>query len=259
MRHPTLGVVAIVLLAACQATPASHAPSTRSVSPAEQVRVAGDEFMAKGDYAKAVEKFREAADLDPAAIAPRFALGTAYSFLEKRPEAVAQFRWVLASAEVTSTEYQEAHRWLVRVGALPVAAPSDTTRQRNETGTSLGLNPSVIGRIVGKTEWPDVTPQRRLVTGHLSLVGDEPTTQDVNRSRPFRLGDAYEFRDLPAGRYRVIAVIDETAVWDEKVTVEAGRDTNLNLTASTSPVPVEKFSPEATPGNGEGSGAPRPR
>ena len=40
-------------------------------------------------------------------------------------------------------------------------------------------------------------PCFRLITGTLSLVGDEPVTQDVKRSRAFRLGDAYEFKDVP--------------------------------------------------------------
>jgi hypothetical protein len=44
-----------------------------------------------------------------------------------------------------------------------------------------------------------------------------------------------------AGRYRVAAVIDETTVWDEKVPVEAGKDTTLDLSQSTSPVPVGRF------------------
>jgi hypothetical protein len=39
----------------------------------------------------------------------------------------------------------------------------------------------------------------------------------------------------------VAAVIDETTVWDEKVEVEAGKDTTLDLSQSTSPVPVARF------------------
>jgi len=64
-----------------------------------------------------------------------------------------------------------------------------------------------------------------------------------NWTRAFRLGDGYEFKEVPAGRYRVIAVIDETTVWDEKVTVAAGKDTTLDLSQATSPVPVAKFAP----------------
>jgi hypothetical protein len=44
-----------------------------------------------------------------------------------------------------------------------------------------------------------------------------------------------------AGRYRVIAVIDESTVWDETVAVDGGKDTTLDLSQSTSPVPVARF------------------
>ncbi len=128
------------------------------------------------------------------------------------------------------------------MGALaPSAAVADAT-QKSE---ARPVDRSTVGRLVGKTEWPGVTPQRRLVTGTLSLVGDEPVTYDVKRNRAFRLGDGYEFRDVPAGRYRVVAVIDGTTVWDEKVTVETGKDTSFNLSQSTSPVPAGKFAPPA--------------
>jgi hypothetical protein len=42
-----------------------------------------------------------------------------------------------------------------------------------------------------------------------------------------------------------VAVIDETTVWDEKVTVAPGKDTSLTLSQSTSPVPAGKFAPPA--------------
>lgn len=255
MRRSLL-LAAALWLAACQQAPVSHPPSSSAVSPAQQLKAEGDAFMAKGDYANAVEKYRQAADLDPAAITPRFAMGTAYSFLEKRPEAIIQFRWVLARADANSTEYEEAHRWLTRVGALPGPAAVAGTAQ---DGPAFPPDPSSIGRLVGKTEWPEVTPKRQLITGSLSLVGDEPVTRDVRRTRAFRLGDGYEFRDVPAGRYRVVAVIDETTVWDEKVTVEAGKDTSLTLSQPTSPVPVGKFAPPPPAAGDRSASAPRPQ
>jgi len=251
---PVLALAAALLLAACQEAPVAQAPAP--VAPASRAMAEGDALMARADYIGAVEKYRQAADLDPDKIRPRFALGTAYSFLDKRPNAIAQFRWVLARADAGSTEYTEAHRWLARVGALPVSpAVADT----NRPSAPFAPDPSSLGRLVGKTEWPEVTPQRRLITGSLSLMGDEPVTHDVKRTRAFRLGDGYEFRDVPAGRYRIVAVIDETMVWDEKVTVEAGKDTNFVLSQSTSPVPAEKFSPAATPAADGDATAPRPR
>jgi hypothetical protein len=249
-----LVLAAALLLAACQQAPVSQPPA--AVSPANRAMAEGDALLAKGDYAGAVEKYRQVTDLDPDGVRPRFALGTAYSFLDKRPETIAQFHWVLARADAGSIEYKEAHRWLARVGALPVSpAVADATRP----SSPFPPDPSSLGRLVGKTEWPEVTPQRRLITGSLSLMGDEPVTHDVKRTRAFRLGDGYEFRDVPAGRYRVVAVIDETMVWDEKVTVEAGKDTNLVLRQATSPLPVEKFTPPATAVADGKSEVPRPQ
>ncbi len=241
MRRIVLLAAALLLGTACQQAPVSH-PPVSTLSPAEQLKVEGDAFMAKGDYADAVEKYRQAADLDPAAIGPRFALGTAYSFLEKRPEAILQFRWVLGHADAGSDEYHEAQRWLTRVGAL--VAPT-LVADAGQKGQARPVDPSTVGRLVGKTEWPGVTPQRRLITGTLSLVGDEPVTYDVKRDRAFRLGGGYEFKDVPAGRYRVVAVVDGTTVWDEKVTVDTGKDTSLTLSQATSPVPAGKFAPPA--------------
>jgi len=94
---PWLLVLAAVmtLLTACQQPPASHPSVSKAASPAEQLKSEGDAFMAKADYVSAIEKYRQAADLDPTAIGPRFGLGTANSFLEKRPEAVMQFRYII--------------------------------------------------------------------------------------------------------------------------------------------------------------------
>jgi len=236
--RPVLVLAAALLLASCQPAPVSRPSTAEAVSPSERLKAEGDALMARASYADAVEKYLQAADLDPAAIGPRFGLGSAYSFLEKRPAAIVQFRWVLDRADPTSTEYQEARRWLLRAGALtPPAAVADAGQRE----PARAVDPSSTGHLVGKTQWPEVTPQRRLISGSLLLTGDEPVTQDVKRTRAFRLGDVYEFKEIPAGRYRVIAVIDETTVWDEKVTVEAGKDTTLDLSQSTSPVPVDRF------------------
>ncbi len=242
MRRVILLAVALLLGAACQQGPVSTPSGSQDVSPLERLKAEGDALVANGYYVGAIEKYRQAVDLDPDAIGPHFGLGTAFSFLDKRPEAIAQFRWVLGRADASSAEYQEAHRWLSRTGALPSPVVVETAPQEEPKRT---VDPALVGRLVGKTEWPGITPQRRLVSGAMYLTGDEPVTQDVKRQRAFRLGDAYEFRDLPGGRYRIVAVIDGTTVWDEKVNVEMGKDTNLILSQATSPVPAEKFTPPA--------------
>jgi tetratricopeptide (TPR) repeat protein len=233
-------LAAALALASCQEAPIPSAPAAAAGSPIERLRAKGDALVAAGKYLDAIEKYREAVDLDAAAVGPRFGLGTAYSFLEKRPEAIAQFRWVLDRADPGSIEYQDARRWLVSVGALTA---STTVADASPSGPTRA-DPT-LGHLVGKTEWPEVTPRRHLITGSLILTGDEPATQDVKRTRAFRLGDVYEFKDVPPGRYRVVATIDGTTVWNEKVAVEAGKDTTLDLLQATSPVPAARYRPAA--------------
>jgi len=249
-----LALAAALLLAGCQQAPGSPTPT--ALSPASRALAEGDALMVRGDYAGAIEKYQQAADLAPDTIRPRFSMGTAYSFAEKRPEAIAQFRWVLAHADAGSTEYREAYGWLARVGALPVSpVAADATR----SAAASPADRSSLGRLVGTTEWPGVSPRDRLITGRMSVTGDELVTSDVKRTRAFRLGDGYDFKDLPAGRYRIVAVIEEMTVWDEKVTVEGGKDTPLTLSQSTSPVPVGTFASPAAAAAERRSATPRPR
>jgi hypothetical protein len=72
VRRLLIGVA--LLLGACQQGPAAQVPKINALSAVEQRRAEGDAFLAKADYVNAIEKYRQAADLDPAAIAPRFAL-----------------------------------------------------------------------------------------------------------------------------------------------------------------------------------------
>src|SRR5260370_17923208 len=84
---PWLLVLAAVmtLLTACQQPPASHPSVSKAASPAEQLKSEGDAFMAKADYESAIEKYRQAADLDPTAIAPPFGLRAPNSLLRQHP------------------------------------------------------------------------------------------------------------------------------------------------------------------------------
>jgi tetratricopeptide (TPR) repeat protein len=151
---PRLLLVAALLLAACQQPPARQVPATSAVSPAEQMLAEGGALMAQGNYVTAVEKLRQAADLEPGSVAIRFALGTAYSFLEKRPEAIAQFRWVMSNAPVESTERDEARRWLVRVGALVEPPPaSGKPDVASSDAAAKKVDPAAQGSISGQTLW----------------------------------------------------------------------------------------------------------
>lgn len=239
-------VFAALLLVACQQPPA-YQPVTSAVSPAAQLRAEGDALMARGEYAGAVEKFREATDLEPNSVPLRFALGITYSFLDRRPEAIAQLRWVVSNASAESTESQEARRWLVRVGALvePSSGPAGKPQATSTEVVSTKTESAAKGTIAGKTEWSGLDPTRGPVRIKIALAGDEDSTRSVNRKTAATLGEPYEFRDVPEGRYRLVGIVgEETVIWDEKVTVQAGKQADLSLSQASSQAPRHVFAQE---------------
>lgn len=235
-------LAAALLLAACQSPPVFEAPVARAGSTAADLRTEGEALMAGGNYAAAVEKLRQAIDLEPGSVPLRFALGSAYSFVEKRPEAIAQFRWVMTHAAADAVEHQEARRWLVRVGAL--AEPRSGLTSKPEISAADPTNPgsTATGGIVGKTQWSGLDPAREPVRLKIALTGDDDGTRTVSRKTTVVLGGPYEFRDVPEGRYRVRGIVgEETIIWDEKVTVEGGKQAEVLLSQAGSQAPRHAF------------------
>ncbi len=239
---PRLLLVAALLLAACQQPPARQVPATSAVSPAEQMLAEGGALMAQGNYVTAVEKLRQAADLEPGSVPVRFALGTAYSFLEKRPEAIAQFRWVMSNARIESTERAEARRWLVRVGALvePPPAPGKLDVASSDA-VAKKVDPAAQGSISGQTQWTGVTPAEHQLPVTIAIVGSEDATRELRQRAQIQLGERFEFKDLREGQYRLIGAFADQILWDQSVTVKGGKQTDVALSQATSLVPVNTF------------------
>jgi hypothetical protein len=60
------------------------------------------------------------------------------------------------------------------------------------------------------------------------------------------LGGPYEFKDVPEGRYRVLGIVgEETVIWDQQVTVQAGKQADVLLSQSSSQAPRHEF-PQAS-------------
>jgi len=227
-------LAAALLLAACQQPPA-YQPVTSAVSPVAQLQAEGAALMAQGDHAGAVEKFRQAIDLEPTSVPLHFALGTAYSFLDRRPEGIAQFRWVMANAEAGSAEYQEARRWLLRVGAL-VESPAVARGPEAAPETPKPVDPAAQGSVAGETRWSGVTPAQSPIPIRVSLVGSEEGTKHVGQRRNIALGERFEFKDVPEGQYRLVGIFDDTIIWDQNVTVKGGKQTDVALDQGSSSV-----------------------
>jgi hypothetical protein len=236
-------LLAALLLAACQQPPALQAPVTSVVSPAAQLRAEGDALMAGGNYAGAVEKFRQAIDLEPASVPLRFALGSAYSFLDRRLEAITQFRWVMANSEAGTTEHQESRRWLVRVGSLVEAGVAVAKAENTPQEAARKVDPSAQGSIKGQTQWPGVTAAEHKVPLRVSMLGTEDETRGVQRRTELLLGESFEFKEIPEGPYRVVGIYDDRIIWDQRITVKGGKQTDLAWGQADSSVPVNAFPP----------------
>ena len=237
------GLAALGLIVGCQQSPAPQRPAAApQVSPAAVARGEADQLMERGEYGKAAGKYQEAVALEPDDMALRFALGTAYSHLGRRAEAAEQFQWVVKRGDPGSDHLRAARQWLVSAGML---SDGRTASAATDGAGESQVQPTTKGKVAGPLEWPGVNSRDRLIKVRVTLTGDDDATKSVNLSRPFRLGERYEFRDLAPGKYRLVAKAEDGApnleLWDQHVTVEAGQVTQLPLSATNSKVSPDQF------------------
>ena len=236
-----IGLAALGLVVGCQQAPASRRPAAPVMSPVAGTRGEADQLMERGEYGKAAGKYQDAVALAPNDMSLRYALGTAYSQLGRRAEAAEQFQWVVKRGDPTEDYHRGARQWLVSAGLFPGSAASTGT----DAAVERQAQESTRGKVAGPLEWPGVTPRERLIKVRVTLTGEDDATRSVSLSRPFRLGDRYEFRDLAPGKYRLVAKAEDGAptmeLWDQHVTVEAGQMTQLPLSASNSKVTTAQF------------------
>jgi tetratricopeptide (TPR) repeat protein len=247
MRGSSLlfGLAALGLLVGCQQAPAPERPAAAPVvSPAAVARGEADQLMERGEYGQAAGKYQEAVTLAPEDMSLRYALGTAYSQLGRRAEAAEQFQWVVQRGDPSEDYHRAARQWLVSAGLLPDGRAASTG---TDAAVERPAQEPTKGKVAGPLEWPGVNSRERLIKVRLTLTGEDEATRAVTLSRPFRLGERYEFRDLAPGKYRLVAKAEDSApameLWDQHVTVEAGQVTQLPLSASNS-----KVSPDTFPG-----------
>ncbi len=196
-----------------------------------RLKAEGDGLAARGDYEDAALKYQQAANQEPDDVSLRFALGSALSHLGRREETVQQFRFVVARGKPDSAEVQAARRWLIAAGE---SAEAVTFAPSGETAAAPSGSPQrppafdlPPGKVRGKIEARG--GQGRDV--HISLIGDEQWNTNLAFPLTGRLGQPFEFDKVPPGNYRVTVEDRETGdhLWDEPVTVTAGKETVLDL------------------------------
>ena len=243
-------LAATALLLGCQQAPAPPGDRVASapgapppISAAARLKAEGDTLMSAGDHRAATHKYLQAVALEPGEASLRFALGAAYTFVHRRPEAVEQFRLVIERGDPGSDEYREARRWLAGAGVPITPEPARSPVVAEPEAAS----PLIGGRLVGRAEWPGIDPKIRAVSGELFIAGIDGATESVKRSRPLRLGGSYHFYDIPPGQYRLVARMasypEDVTLWDQKVTVADGTPTELVLTPATARLSPDQFPP----------------
>jgi hypothetical protein len=103
------------------------------------------------------------------------------------------------------------------------------------------VDPTAQGSVAGETRWTGVTPAENPIPIRMSLVGDDDATKHVGQRRDFALGERFEFKDVPEGRYRLVGIFDDKIIWEQGVTVKGGKQTDVALDQSASTVPPATF------------------
>src|SRR5712691_11710809 len=103
----------LALLAGCQ----SPSRPAQSSAPEDGAAMAAS-ALAGGRYADALELYRQALADAPAKVGLHYGLGVASSYLDRRDDAVREFRWVVQYGPQTVPEVAAARQWLIQAGAL---------------------------------------------------------------------------------------------------------------------------------------------
>jgi hypothetical protein len=219
-------LLAVLALGAC----GSPAPA-----PKGEYDVAGEALKAfdKGDWALAGRLLREAVVKQPASLRLHYSLGVTDTHLELREEAIREFRWVLANHPGTP-EAEAARNWLLAAGAMP--AGGDATASSSDPGSQAARDPDLGDSSVrGQVSWNEGPPPISLTRLQLFLKGLNNTpTKDVHLVLRTDEEGRFEFKNVPAGTYKLTNRIAGEPLWRVRVEVPAGQPTSVDLTPQNS-------------------------
>lgn len=210
-------LLALTLVLGCASPPSPERPSA-----ARDIAVEALAASARADWVHAAELLRQALQLDPARADLHYHLGLAASHLDRRDEAVREFRWVLANVAPELPDAVEARRWLTEAGVLARQAETPTApsgRITEETPGDSGLE----GRVV----WADGRPTAR---EQLFLKG-APKSPNETLQWVMRTDDSgrFEFKRIPAGAYMLTNRIAGEPTWRLRVQLAPGETATLDL------------------------------
>ena len=214
----------LALLAGCQ----SPSRPVQSSAPEDGAAMAA-RALAGGRYADALELYRQALADAPGKVALHYGLGVASSYLDRRDDAVREFRWVVQYGPQTAPEVAAARQWLIRAGALPSAtlntpAPSRSTEERQAGNASLE------GRAIFAEAGQAPKPMARL---QLFLVPESPTQKENYNLRTDEEGN-FKFPNVIPGPYKLIDRVAGQPIWRLRVELKPSETKALELTQANS-------------------------
>jgi len=227
LRWTAAVAVLVVCASGCDSrTPKAGLPAApvAADSPREDAAL----LAARGDHAGAEAKYREALERETEEVELHFGRGSVLTQLDRRDEAIEEFRWVVAHGRAGRPEVDGARRWLAEAGAgAPVTAVE-----------KAAADPENLGRLAGKLTWPDV-PAAKTFGIRVVVERADGSDRKIVRSK---LNDTYAVDGLPDGAYKVTGLAGPIRVWsDLPITVSAGRPTTLDLTPANASVSPTDF------------------
>ena len=210
---------------------ASSAPAVQAGNPREEAAARA----ARGDYAAAEQKYREALEQQPDDFDLHYALASVLTHVDRRADAIEEFRWVVTNGRSGRPEVDSARRWLAEAKTTAPAA-STINPTKSPTPPPLRGEPEATGTVSGKLTWPGIPDDKSLA---IRLIVEGSSGRKIVRSK---LNARYTVEDLPAGTYKLTAAFGTLPIWkDVSVTVRAGELTNLDLTPADAAVSPAEF------------------
>jgi tetratricopeptide (TPR) repeat protein len=221
----------LALLAGCQA-PSRPVQSSVPEDPAARAARA----LAGGRYGDALELYRQALADAPGKAALHYGLGVASSHLDRRDDAVREFRWVVQYGPQTAPEVAAARQWLIRAGALP-STSLDTPAPSRSTEERQAGNASLEGRAIFAEAGQAPKPMARL---QLFLVPESPTQKENYNLRTDEQGN-FKFPNVIPGPYKLIDRVAGQPIWRLRVEFKPSETKALELTPANSLATQDDF------------------
>ena len=225
--------VLLVGLAGCQ----SPSQPTRSTT-SDSLGVRAARALAAGRYAEAAPLYREALGEDSGRMELHYGLAVASSYLDRRDDAIREFRWVLQYGPPRAAEVEAARQWLTRAGALPPVAYAAANPSRPEKERAAG-NASLEGHAVFAEGGQPPQPMQRL---QLFLVGqpNSPTQRERYNLRTDEHG-SFKFPDVVPGPYKLTDRVAGKPIWRMRVEFQPSEVKALELTPANSTLSLDDF------------------